>query len=786
VLRGDSGVISVDADVTDLVTAATSSAAGKVELATNAETVTGTSTTLVVTPDDLTFRLAAPGTIGGTTPGSITGTTVWAGGLTSSTTCDNTITTGFCIDADGDTYFKSGTVAKASGLPGRSLLYSSYLTEKNGAGWQGPASASGMTTYFLALPEAAPTIGQMLIADTPAGTPLVSTQSWGYPGGLTIASQAQGDVLYFNGTSWVRLAPGTANYFLQTKGAAANPVWALPSAGAVAFDDITDPDAAKTITLLDNNASAVSFGSTGKADIFKIITTDLSEGVTMSGTLSVTGAVTGASFNGHIFTVGSSTFTGTAGQTYTFPTTSQYIAPNSLTTIGDLPYANSTATPAAYGRIAAVAAGQVLASAGTGTVPVYTANPSITALTVTGANPGIILGTQSGNRGEILFHNASNNYHFELFSGASGADLSWTLPIAAPAGNSYLVTASTAGVLSYTNPASFLAIGGGTLTGGLLSTAVNAAGAGADVINLSGTLGIMDATGTDIFRGIYLNYTNVNHTGGSFYGVHINNITGDAEATELGVFVGTGWDYGVFSDSDIFVRKGTTGGSIFFSEGSGGGANHFQIKSPDVLAGNLIWTLPTAASGGDNYLLNVDADGTMGYTNPGTFALVGQSMFIGTTEVAINRGTAALTLAGITLTTPVIGAATGTSLLATGIVDGTAPIVITATSAGYTLGATYKGGYTFAHPVAAAGAFIFSLPTAVEGLQYCVGNYAGHTGAITVNAVGAGQLIDLDGTLSADDGLVHSGGAAGDFACFVGISATVWKAIPTKGTWTLD
>lgn len=40
------------------------------------------------------------------------------------------------------------------------------------------------------------------------------------------ASQAQGDVLYFDGTDWVRLAAGTSGYFLKTQGAAANPVWA--------------------------------------------------------------------------------------------------------------------------------------------------------------------------------------------------------------------------------------------------------------------------------------------------------------------------------------------------------------------------------------------------------------------------------------------------------------------------------------------------------------------------------------------------------------------------------
>lgn len=50
--------------------------------------------------------------------------------------------------------------------------------------------------------------------------------------------------------------------------------------------------AATTWTVVDNNASGLSIGSTGKADILKVVSTDAGEGVTMSGTLGVTGLVT--------------------------------------------------------------------------------------------------------------------------------------------------------------------------------------------------------------------------------------------------------------------------------------------------------------------------------------------------------------------------------------------------------------------------------------------------------------------------------------------------------------
>lgn len=49
--------------------------------------------------------------------------------------------------------------------------------------------------------------------------------------GLSIPGQAQGDVLYFDGTNWVRLAPGTSGQLLKTNGAAANPQWATATAG---------------------------------------------------------------------------------------------------------------------------------------------------------------------------------------------------------------------------------------------------------------------------------------------------------------------------------------------------------------------------------------------------------------------------------------------------------------------------------------------------------------------------------------------------------------------------
>jgi hypothetical protein len=50
---------------------------------------------------------------------------------------------------------------------------------------------------------------------------------------LAPSSPAQGDLLYFNGSSWVTLAPGTSGYVLETQGSGANPQWTIPVSGTL-------------------------------------------------------------------------------------------------------------------------------------------------------------------------------------------------------------------------------------------------------------------------------------------------------------------------------------------------------------------------------------------------------------------------------------------------------------------------------------------------------------------------------------------------------------------------
>lgn len=117
----------------------------------------------------------------------------------------------------------------------------------------------------------AKTSGQILVGD---GTDIVSVAVSGDAtlaangalsvSDLTITSEAQGDVIYFNGSNWVRLGPGTDGQFLMTQGAAANPTWSNAVVGTA--DKLSSPytfeggtyDPATTVTTQTTSAAALT------------------------------------------------------------------------------------------------------------------------------------------------------------------------------------------------------------------------------------------------------------------------------------------------------------------------------------------------------------------------------------------------------------------------------------------------------------------------------------------------------------------------------------------------
>jgi hypothetical protein len=129
---------------------------------------------------------------------------------------------------------KLAQITSAAKVHGSALTgLSSIPSSANGQipianGGTGASTATAATNAIL--PAQATNSGKALITDA-------SNASWGYPSSLTVASAATGDMLYYNGTIFTRLAAGTSGYYLKAAGAAA-PVWTQPNVanGPVVLD----------------------------------------------------------------------------------------------------------------------------------------------------------------------------------------------------------------------------------------------------------------------------------------------------------------------------------------------------------------------------------------------------------------------------------------------------------------------------------------------------------------------------------------------------------------------
>ena len=160
VLRADTGVVAVDSDVTDIVSAASLTAAGKVELSTTAEIDTGTDTTRAIPIDQfvasarnvryILFRVIAKATD-------------WDADATAAVGGDLVIPfTGTIVDieADSDTAGTTGTAIVDVNLDGSTIMTTNKLkwdsTEKSTRDYSG--TAPGLTTTAV-------TAGQIITLD---------------------------------------------------------------------------------------------------------------------------------------------------------------------------------------------------------------------------------------------------------------------------------------------------------------------------------------------------------------------------------------------------------------------------------------------------------------------------------------------------------------------------------------------------------------------------------------------------------------------------------------------
>lgn len=87
----------------------------------------------------------------------------------------------------------------------------------------------------------------------------------------TIASEAQGDILYYTGSAWARLGTGTAGQLLKSGGAGANPSWTAATTPSGALTMWSGAIASPPTGWLICDGSAVS--RTTYSDLFSVVST---------------------------------------------------------------------------------------------------------------------------------------------------------------------------------------------------------------------------------------------------------------------------------------------------------------------------------------------------------------------------------------------------------------------------------------------------------------------------------------------------------------------------------
>lgn len=247
-------------------------------------TFTGTNITAVATGDSATSFFSS-GTlevgIGGTGATSLTDGGVLLGSGTGAITPMAVLGNGEIIVGDGTTdpvalaafTSSAGTLKHESGgLEGDVSAYDGLIGITGGAVYNQTGTnaqiiifdGSGAPTSAAISSDATMTnAGVLTIADNAVdGTD------------IALASEAAGDIMYSDGTNWVRLAKGSAGQVLEMNAGATAPEWDTDDSGAgtTKWNEIADADGAGTVDFAGNDQDITSSEDGG--DILTITNTD--------------------------------------------------------------------------------------------------------------------------------------------------------------------------------------------------------------------------------------------------------------------------------------------------------------------------------------------------------------------------------------------------------------------------------------------------------------------------------------------------------------------------------
>jgi hypothetical protein len=382
---------------------------------------------------------------------------------------------------------------------------------------------------------------------------------------IALGSDVTGDMMYYDGTDWVRLGIGTAGQILTTNGGATAPTWVTWSLSNI-YNTNGTLTSARTIT---NWGFSLTYDGTGDI-IFNDSGSLTSVGLTSTGALSQTGSST---FVGSISQTGANTFsTGTGAITLngatTLSGTNTLTVGTGATTLGGTLGVTGTSTLAAINTSGNFAqSGSTTFATGTGAITLNGAT------TLSGTNT-LTVGTGATTLGGTLAVTGNQTNTGDL--AVNGGDITTTA-------TTFNLINGTATTVNFAGAATTINLGaaGAVVTGG---GALTLASAAATSLTLdSGTTGALNIG-----------------TGANAKTIIIGNSTG---ATSLVLDAGTG---AISLGSSAFARStniatgaalqtvtiGSTSGASTLTLDSGTGALNIgtgaQARSINIGTGNAV------------------------------------------------------------------------------------------------------------------------------------------------------------------------------------------------------